>query len=142
MRDANPENLAFRRAIIIIIVDADGKANDIPRLGIANDVESYPEFCLVTGVAGDNQGVPGLVLAVTGVSCFLIPYRVVDRNHELAAGTDDVWVCPAGIPRGEVAVVAIDKNLHAVVHPGFAVLGFRLGAVLGEDVILHPDSDV
>ena len=140
MRLAHPKDLAFCGAIIVVVVDADGKTNDITGFGIAYGIQGDPKFSIVTCVSYGGLRKPSLPFAVTRVAGLIFPIGVVHGDDELAAGVNHVGIVPASV--GEVAVVPIDENLHAVIMPSISVFGFRLGTVLGQDVILHPDRDV
>ena len=137
---AHPNDLAFCGAIIIVVVDADGKTNEITGFGVADGIQGNPKFSIVTCVSYGGLRKPSLPFAVTRVAGLIFPIGVVHGDDELAAGVNHVGIVPASV--GEVAVVPIDENLHAVIMPSISVFGFRLGTVLGQDVILHPDRDV
>ena len=142
MGDADPEDLPFPGAAVVVVIDADGEADDLSRLGIADGFHGDAELRIVPAVVSGHPRVPRLLLAVTRIAGLLFAVGVVHRDDVLAAGADDFGVGAAGVASVEVAVVPVDEDFHGVIVPSASVPGFLLGAVAEEVVILNPDTDV
>ena len=139
-----PDHLTFPRAAVVVVIDGDAESDDVSGFGVADGIERNPKFRVPPGirVIEVGAGVLGLFRAIARIAGLGLSVGIVVGNDELPPGVDDLRIGTRGVSFGEVAIVAVNEHLHAVVLPGLSVFRFGIRGIVPRIKVGEPDADV
>ena len=134
MRRTRPGNLS--PGDLIVVIDAHGKADDLPRFRVANGIEGNAEFGHVSGVGEIGLGIPVSILSKGGIARLLVATSIVGGDDKLPPRINDLGN-PCGVALFKIAVVSINEDFHTVIFPGRSIFRIRIGIVIDYPVVGH-----